>query len=651
MWLPGAKTSPVRIALIYGVLSLFWIAFSDQAVAVLFSGTSDKFQTMAQTLKGGLFVLLSSGLIWYLVHRAVRKLHRAGNLLNMQRTLIENTHNSIVSANAQKCIIYVNNAFCDMTGYAAADIIGQPLQSLLSGAEECADYQTLWSELEATGVWRGELTSRRKSGALHTDWATVSKVKNGNGTTANYVAVLSDITEQKAGKERLHYLAFYDPLTDLPNRSLISEYLIAALRRLGANRTRQVALFFLDLDDFKTVNESYGHDKGDELLRQAAVRLGASIGHTHYLGRFGGDEFVIVVPSIPTQETVEKLAQTLLENLTASFEIGAAQRINVRASVGICLSYGNTQAGPKQVSMMFSQADSALREAKQRGKNAFAFYSMDMTEVAQKRLRLEAALNRAITEKELRLHYQPVFDLTSGKLVGSEALVRWQHPDWGLVSPADFIPLAEATGLIVKIGEWVLEEAVSQVAAWLDAGLEPGSTAVNVSSRQLAHGDFDTLLSNLLIKSGLPPKRLELELTESSLMALGDQTVALLHSVRATGVSLAIDDFGTGYSSLAYLRSFAVDKLKIDRSFVNELVEHDDDQELVHAIVAMAKALKLTVQAEGIETQEQLVILRDLGCDTYQGYLASPPVTPAEFEAQFLRPDPEKGRKRKISQQ
>lgn len=638
MWLPGAKMSPVRVALIYGAISLLWIAFSDQAVAMLFAGASDTAQTLAQTLKGAVFVLLSSGLIWYLVRQTVHKLHRAGSLLNVQGTVIENTHNSIVSANAQKCIIYVNKAFCDMTGYAAADIIGQPLQSLLSGTDDCAGYRTLWGELEATGVWRGELASRRKSGALHTDWATVSKVKNENGTTVNYVAVLSDITEKKAGKERLHYLAFYDPLTDLPNRSLISENLIAALRLLGTSRTEQTALFFLDLDDFKTVNESYGHDKGDELLRQAAVRLGASIGHTHYLGRFGGDEFVIVVPSIPTEEEVAVLAQTLLDNLAAAFEIGAVQRINVRASVGICLSYGNPKAGPQQVSMMFSQADSALREAKQRGKNAFAFYSMDMTEVAKKRLRMEAALNRAITGQELRLHYQPVFDLATGNLVGSEVLVRWQHPDWGLVSPADFIPLAEETGQIVKIGEWVLEAAVNQVGAWLEAGLEPGSTAVNVSSRQLAHGDFDALLSTLLAKSGLPPERLELELTESSLMALGDQTVALLNSVRATGVSLAIDDFGTGYSSLAYLRSFAVDKLKIDRSFVNELVEQDHDQELVHAIVAMAKALKLTVQAEGIETQEQLAILKSLGCDTYQGYFKSPPLTPTEFEAQFLQP-------------
>ncbi|MEX0604585.1 MAG: EAL domain-containing protein [Marinobacter sp.] len=637
MWLPGAKTSPVRIALIYGAISLVWIAFSDQAVAILFSEASDKTQTLVQTFKGSLFVLLSSGLVWYLVHRTVNKLHRAGSLLNVQGTVIENTHNSIVTANAQKCVVYVNKAFCDMTGYAATDVIGQPLRSLLSGTGDCADYQTLWGELESAGVWRGELTSRRKSGALHTDWATVSKVQNKNGSTANYIAVLSDITEQKAGKERLHYLAFYDPLTDLPNRSLISENLISALRRLGASRIEQVALFFLDLDDFKTVNESYGHDRGDELLRQAAARLSASIGHTHYLGRFGGDEFVVVVPSISTRAEVEILAQTLLDKLTAAFEIGAAQRINVRASVGICLSYGNVRAGPQQVSMMFSQADSALREAKQRGKNAFAFYSMDMTALAKKRLRLEAALNRAIVDQELVLYYQPVFDLATGSLVGSEALVRWQHPDWGLVSPADFIPLAEETGQIVKVGEWVLEAAVKQIGLWLKAGLEPGATAVNVSSRQLTHGDFDSQISNLLAKSGLPPERLELELTESSLMALGGQTVALLHAVRATGVSLAIDDFGTGYSSLAYLRSFAVDKLKIDRSFVNELVELNHDQELVQAIVAMAKALKLTVQAEGIETPEQLAILQGLGCDTYQGYFRSPPLPPSEFEARFLR--------------
>lgn len=629
------KRSPLRIALIYGVVGALWVAVSDQLLSWFTAGQPASTVALLQTLKGWVFILISVLLIWALVKVLVLKLDRVLNLLNLQNVVIANTHNGIVSTDAHRRVIYVNSAYCEATGYRAEDVVGLTLEQLRSGNHDEAYYQAIWQTVRTQGVWRGEIVNRRKDGSLYHDWMTLSQVTDDDGNVRYYVAVLSDITEQKTGRERLRYLAFYDPLTDLPNRALASEHLATSLRRLSATVGQRAAVLFIDIDDFKTINESHGHPMGDQLLRLTAERLADCLDESHYLGRFGGDEFLVVM-SDTNEDEAERLAMTLLDGLSRPFELTETLSVNVRASIGICLGEGMANAGQDQTARLFSQADSALQEAKRNGKNIYAFYHTGMTATATRRLRLETALNGAITRNELRLYYQPVFELASGRLVGSEALVRWQHPEWGLVSPGDFIPLAESTGMIVDIGEWVLAEATRQQCDWLQRGWMPGKMAVNVSFRQIARGDLDQVIMRLLSGSGIPPECLELELTESGLIALGSNTLELLREIRDTGVTVAIDDFGTGYSSLAYLRQLPVDKLKIDRSFVSELVEKGRDQEIVQAVVAMAKALRLQVQAEGVETETQRRILRDVACDTYQGYLSSPPVPADEFEARFL---------------
>ena len=635
MQLSHIRRSPIRIALIYGVISAIWVALSDQVLSWLAVGQPTATVALLQTLKGWLFILISVVLIWALVRTLVHKLDRVLNLLNLQNVVIANTHNGIVSTDADRKVIYVNSAYCEATGYRADEVIGQSLDQLRSNNDDENYYRNIWETVQEQGVWRGEIVNRRKDGSLYHDWMTLSRVADDTGDARYYVAVVSDITEQKTGRERLRYLAFYDPLTDLPNRALASEHLATSLRRVSANVDHRAAVLFIDIDDFKTINESHGHPMGDQLLRLTAERLSACLDQSHYLGRFGGDEFLVVM-SDANEESAERLAMRLLDGLAQPFELSASLSVNVRASIGICLGEGISNAGNDDTARMLSQADSALQQAKRNGKNIYAFYHTGMTATATKRLQLETALSGARKRNELRLYYQPVFELASGRLVGSEALVRWQHPEWGLVSPGDFIPLAESTGMIVDIGEWVLEEATRQQCLWLKRGLSPGKMAVNVSFRQIARGDLAELITRLLSGSGIPPECLELELTESGLIALGSNTLSLLRDIRDTGVTVAIDDFGTGYSSLAYLKRLPVDKLKIDQSFVQELAETGRDQQIVQAVVAMARALRLQVQAEGVETENQLTILRDIACNTFQGYLKSPPVPADEFEAGFL---------------
>jgi EAL domain-containing protein (putative c-di-GMP-specific phosphodiesterase class I) len=348
----------------------------------------------------------------------------------------------------------------------------------------------------------------------------------------------------------------------------------------------------------------------------------------------------VLVPGVTDQQQVEQLATRLLDALGAGFTLDDTARVMVRASIGICLSAGNRLGDNDQVSNLFSQADSALSEAKLAGKNTFAFYSADMTRLARRRLELEDAMTTGLARSQFELFYQPVWDVVTGKLKGAEALVRWRHPEWGLVSPAEFIPLAEETGLIIELGGWVLEEAARQLRQWQDQGLDPGLVAVNVSSRQLKRGHFPGFLRRVVSDTGISPQSLEVELTESSLLALGERTTELLDEIRATGARLAIDDFGTGYSSLSYLRRFKVDKLKIDRSFVSELSSDGGGLGIVKAIVAMGQAMELEVQAEGVELESQLNILAELGCNSFQGYLKAAPMPAAEFAALLAAADP-----------
>ncbi|WP_339806312.1 EAL domain-containing protein [uncultured Marinobacter sp.] len=638
MPLPEVNTSPLRIALIYLVLGGLWILFSDQLVNWLFAETNGELRARAQTLKGWFFVLISATMVYWLVRQTVTRLEQAAGLMELQTSMVENAQNGILAAAPDKRIIYVNPAYLGISGFSKEELLGKGLESLRSGAHDEAYYAELWQTMADTGSWQGEMISPRRDGSLYTEWVTLTRVNDVWGRVAYYLAFLTDISEEKADKEKLRYLAFYDPLTDLPNRALIAEHLRNALRQTPETGRRRVALLFIDLDDFKTINESHGHKLGDQLLTVAGQRILQCLQDGQQLGRFGGDEFVVLAPDIDDQKAVEALAGQLLDALGAGFRLDDDTRVMVRANIGICLAPGNRDAVMNDADTLFSQADSALREAKLAGKNTFAFYNSDMTRLARKRLRLEEALTGALARNELMLFYQPVYDVASGELTGSEALVRWQHPDWGLISPADFIPLAEDTGMIVELGAWVLREAARQTREWLDAGLNPGLTAINVSSRQLARGNFVGLVRQVLADTGLSPDHLEVELTESGLLALGERTTSLLHDLRDTGVRVAIDDFGTGYSSLSYLRRFRVDKLKIDRSFINELSTSRNGLGIVQAIVAMGRAMNLEVQAEGVELESQLTVLQELGCDSFQGFLRAAPMPAIDMTERLRTP-------------
>ena len=632
MPLPDARTSSLGIALIYLVLGSLWIFFSDQLVAWLFADAGYDVLSRAQTFKGWLFVVVSALLIGWLFHRSIRRLEHASSFMSLQSSMIEQAHTGILAADADHRIIYANPAVERMAGAKLSRILGRPLSDFRSGAHEEIFYDELWREVDETGLWQGEVVAWRRDGSLYNQWVTVTRVNDRNKKVAYYVMFVTDITEEKADKERLRYLAFYDPLTDLPNRAMMSEHIRNALRQTSDEGSSQVAVLFIDLDDFKTINESLGHQLGDRLLQVAGQRILQSLSDGHELGRFGGDEFVVMAPHVTDQKEVEQLATRLLDALGAGFRLDDNTRVMVRASIGICLADGNRDSDNQDVSLLFSQADSALSEAKLAGKNTFAFYNADMTRLARRRLELEEALTTGMARREFELFYQPVYAMGSGQLIGSEALLRWRHPQWGLVAPGEFIPLAEETGLIVDLGGWVLQEAASQLRDWLDEGLDPGFVAINVSSRQLQRGHFPGFLKQVVDEANLPPGRLEVELTESSLLTLGDRTAQLLGEIREAGVRLAIDDFGTGYSSLSYLRRFKVDKLKIDRSFVNELTANGGGgQGIVKAIVRMGQALELEVQAEGVELDTQLGMLAALGCDSFQGYLRAAPMPNVDF--------------------
>ncbi|MFC4259946.1 putative bifunctional diguanylate cyclase/phosphodiesterase [Marinobacter lacisalsi] len=631
--LPEVRTSPVRIALIYLALGCLWILFSDQLVAWLFAGTGTDMLSKAQTFKGWVFVLVSAVLIGWLVHQSLQKLEHATSFMTLQSSMIEHAHTGILAADAGRRIIYANPAIARMNNVRLDRVLGRPLSEFRSGAHDDAFYDQLWQEVESSGLWQGEVVAWRRDGSMYNQWVTVTRVNDSKQKAAYYILFITDITEEKADKERLRYLAFYDPLTDLPNRAMMSDHIRNALRQTSEQGDCQVALMFIDLDDFKTINESYGHQLGDRLLQVAGQRILQTLSDGHELGRFGGDEFVVMMPRVTDQQQVEQLATALLDALGAGFRLDDNTRVMVRASIGICLACGD-RAGDNlgAVSRLFSQADSALSEAKLAGKNTFAFYNADMTRLARRRLELEEALTTGLALNQFELFYQPVYSIGTGELTGAEALIRWRHPEWGLVSPGEFIPLTEETGLIVELGEWVLREAAGQVRQWLDQGLEPGSVAINVSSRQLMRGHFPGILKQAVENAGIPAHRLEMELTESSLLALGDRTTELLAEMRATGARLAVDDFGTGYSSLSYLRRFKVDKLKIDSSFVNELAMEGGGEGIVKAIIRMGQAMDLEVQAEGVELESQLVTLAELGCDSFQGFLRAAPMPAGEFQ-------------------
>jgi diguanylate cyclase (GGDEF)-like protein/PAS domain S-box-containing protein len=536
----------------------------------------------------------------------------------------------MVITDANNIILQVNQAFTKSTGYTKEEAVGQKINLLKSGRHGEAFYKAIWETIERTGTWQGEIWDRRKNGEIYPKWLIISVVKGDDGVATHYVGTHIDITERKAAEEQIKQLAFYDPLTQLPNRRLLQERLkhgIDVERRDG----KQLALLMLDLDRFKSVNDSMGHLAGDELLQQVAERITSRLREVDMVARLGGDEFIVLLEDIAHPEDAARVAEDIITDLSKPFCMDQGEDIQISASIGISL-YPQHGGSPQ---LLMDHADAALYQAKDAGRGCFAYFSEDLTIAARERIALELRLRKAIEQQDLRVFYQPQVDIASGRIVGAEALVRWQDPAEGLIPPIRFIPIAEETGLILAIGEWVLRETCRQGRQWLDAGLPPLNLAVNVSPHQFRRSDICSLVAKVLSETGFPANQLELEITESGLMENQGNATEILNGLRDQGIRLAIDDFGTGYSSLAYLKHFPLDLLKIDKSFIDDIPHLEDDMEIASSIIAMGHILGFKVLAEGVETPEQLAFLQEKGCDMYQGYIESRPV-PAEEFVEFL---------------
>ena len=556
---------------------------------------------------------------------------QAEDKLRQAATVFENTDEGIIVANAERKIVAVNGAFTRISGYSAAEVLGENPNFQQSGVHNEVFYRDLWARLESDGQWRGEIWNRRKNGEIYPAWENISLVKNEHGRITNYVSVFSDISAIKESEQRLSHLAHHDALTGLANRLMLTANLDQTLE-WAKRHNQKVALLYLDLDRFKIINDTLGHAYGDQLLQAVAKRLRQCVRAEDTVARLGGDEFTIILAEISNAEDAAKIAEKINRKLAKPIPVDD-QELVTSASIGISIFPDDASNRHD----LLKAADTAMYHAKERGRNTFRFYTAELTTKAFEHLSLERGLRRALENDEFELYYQPQVALDSGKIVGVEALIRWRHPKRGLLAPSTFIPIAEETGLINPIGDWVFRTACAEAKAWHLEGLPAVRLAINLSERQIlseAHlGKIHTMLQDLGLKPGIV--QLDLEITER-ILQIAEQSVDILSHLKSWGIMLAIDDFGTGYSSLSRLKQLPIDTLKIDRSFVKNIPHDRDDQAIVKAIIAMGHGLKLNVIAEGAETEDQLAFLHEHGCDELQGYLFSEPV-PAKTVRRLLK--------------
>lgn len=620
------------VLLVSGAVALVWLfvglemwmlnpqsAPDDNAPSLLMASMS----IIQLAIGGGLSLLLILG--GYSLWRSQR---RFAEQFRLQRKIIDHTSEAMMLTDPQLRIVAVNPAFETITGYSAADAVGQVPAMLRSGRHDPAFYEAICASVAATGSWQGEVWDRRKNGEIYPKHMRVQAILDAHGVaTANYLAVFSDVSEHKAQAARIDYLAHHDPLTSLPNRLAMDIHLVESLAAAARTGTR-LALLIIDLDNFKTVNDSLGHHAGDRLLREIAHRLQALLAGPARLFRLGGDEFVVVLGDVTNPDSVAELAQRVMLAVSEPCAVEGHQ-LHTSPSIGISLY----PADGEQPETLVRNADTAMYYAKANGRNNYQFFAEPMNAAANKRLHLESELWDALAGNQLLLHYQPQVDLESGRVVGVEALVRWQHPQRGMIGPDDFIPVAEECGLILPLGHWVLLTACRQARAWLDEGIDIGEIAVNISALQFRQPEFAQSVHAILLETGLPAARLELELTESTIMHGADTSVITLAELKRMGVKLAIDDFGTGYSSLAYLRRFPVDRLKIDRAFVADVESDSDAASLVASIISLGHSLGLKLVAEGVENSAQADFLRARECQRVQGFHFFRPTVAAEVGA------------------
>ncbi|ROL73181.1 bifunctional diguanylate cyclase/phosphodiesterase [Pseudomonas chlororaphis] len=552
--------------------------------------------------------------------------------LQQAATVFESTAEGVLITDTRQHISAVNRAFSEITGYSENEALGHTPRLLASGLHDSAFYAAMWHQLTLEGHWQGEISNRRKNGEIYPSWLTINAVRNKDRFITHFVAVFADISSLKHAQARLDYQAHHDPLTGLPNRTLFESRLLTALNNQQENGG-QGAVLFLDLDRFKHINDSLGHPVGDLLLKGIAVRLKEQLRDIDTVARLGGDEFIILLPGLQQASDADHIATKLLNCFNAPFQAGEHEFF-ISASIGSSLY-------PKDgcdVATLVKNADAAMYRSKAKGRNRVERYTRDLTAQASERVALEHELRRAIERNELSLYYQPKISLSNQQLVGAEALIRWRHPTFGVVPPEHFIPLAEENGMILLIGDWVLEQACRQVSAWNLSHESFGSLSVNLAGAQLRQPNLLGRIEQLLKDHHLKPGVLQLEITENFIMSQAEEALEVLHQLKHLGVQLAIDDFGTGYSSLSYLKRLPLDFLKIDQSFVRGLPDDPHDAAIVRAIIALGRSMQFTVIAEGVESLEQQAFLAQEGCEQIQGYIVSLPLCADEFCATFLRP-------------
>ncbi|MCW8889466.1 MAG: EAL domain-containing protein [Sedimenticola sp.] len=624
--------------------------FSEKLIGIVIGGVKGKLiMALAYCIPIVLFMMVyKNRFLKYLTHppfswrllvtsseKLTRDLREKDRGLRRAAVVYENSREGILVTDPSFKILSTNKAYARLTGYSEQEMLSRVKNIATAMHFDKRVFSEINDLIQQDKYWEGEVTFSHRLGKEHSGILSIGPVESYSGRVVNYVCTLTDITEIKKTQEQLEYLAHHDSLTGLPNRRVLNERLernIKSAQRAGT----KLGLLLIDLDRFKDVNDSFGHQAGDDLLKQIAARLQKRIRGVDTLCRMGGDEFALLLEKISDFSGAAHLAAEIVASLSGSWKLSNGSQVHVGASIGISIypEHGDT------ASVLLQRADAALYKTKSNRRGSYQFFTDDMTNLARNRIELEAKLRKCIQQDYLDVYFQPQIDISTGKIIGAEALVRWIDPKEGVISPDVFIPLAEETGLIEQIGIIVLKKSCIQGRQWLDEGMEKILITVNLSPFQLRHGNIRETVTSVLNETGYPANCLELELTESALMEREDQVVPILEELRTMGVGLAIDDFGTGYSSLAYLKRFPIDTLKIDKSFIDDIPDSKDNMELTTAIISMGQNLRFRIVAEGVETKGQLEFLASKGCDCYQGYLKSPPVPAAQFKALFGGQEP-----------
>ena len=625
----------LRTALLYGLLAVFWLLVTDHLLNSYFDDSAQLVRW--QQVNGYVFALFSAVLIFFARARlfdflgmnpGLKRQRQDQERLRQAAVVFDCTREGVLVSDSRGVIVHVNRALVEITGYPAEEVLGRRPNMFKSGRHGPEFYQAMFKTIDEHGEWHGEIWNRRKSGEVYPQWQTVRAITDDKGQVSHYVAVFSDISAIKNSQTELARLVHHDPLTDLPNRLLFTDRTEQALASAQRHQTG-CALLMIDLDHFKIINDSLGHNVGDLLLKAVAERLLRVFGKGFTVARLGGDEFAVLIDSCAQASQAAGLAQQVLEIMKGPFDVDKHQ-LFISASIGISV-FPKDALNAEQ---LLRNADSALFKAKSSGREGYALYTEELTAHAQYRVEVASDLRRALEQQELRVYYQPVHELKTSRLIGVEALVRWEHPLRGLLAPGEFIPIAERTGLIAEIDAWVLEQACWQMVQWQGAGVELAFVAVNISSRLFARPELFALVSTVLADTGLDPALLELEVTESAVMDNSQVALEQMHRLRALGLRLAIDDFGTGFSSLLRLKRLPVQKLKIDQGFVAGLPGDNDDVAIVRAVIALGQSMGLQVHAEGIEQVGQAQFLLDLDCDLGQGYWFGRPMPAQDLDWQ-----------------